>query len=175
MMQPTASRGLRSTRATARHLEISDGGTSNVSEPESLRKTHLTCEEVRITDPLPKYTVPVKLVPNLRGLDVQSTCRRWQILERVCLARYAIQWFMRPGLRSKRMAARRGTPCRQGWVLIQQVDRWGGCPNQSFVISVGFACLPDRCLHARTRDPARPGHSSRAPGRHRFSHRGRRP
>ena len=40
--QPTASRGLRSTRATARHREVSDGGTSNVSEPESLRKTHLT-------------------------------------------------------------------------------------------------------------------------------------
>src|SRR5208282_1189031 len=39
---PIESRGLRSTRATARHLEISDGGTSNVSEPESLRKTHLT-------------------------------------------------------------------------------------------------------------------------------------
>jgi len=34
--------GLRSTRATARQLEVSDGGTSNVSEPESLRKTHLT-------------------------------------------------------------------------------------------------------------------------------------
>ena len=40
--QPRASMGLRSTRATARHREISDGGTSNVSEPESLRKTHLT-------------------------------------------------------------------------------------------------------------------------------------
>jgi hypothetical protein len=34
--------GLRSTRATARHRVVSDGGTSNVSEPESLRKTHLT-------------------------------------------------------------------------------------------------------------------------------------
>ena len=34
--------GLRSTRATARQREVSDGGTSNVSEPESLRKTHLT-------------------------------------------------------------------------------------------------------------------------------------
>ncbi len=66
MVQPTASRGLRSTRATARHLEISDGGTSNVSEPESLRKTHLTREEARITDPLPQYTVPVKFVSNLR-------------------------------------------------------------------------------------------------------------
>jgi len=37
-----ASMGLRRTRATARQLEVSDGGTSNVSEPESLRKTHLT-------------------------------------------------------------------------------------------------------------------------------------
>ena len=33
--------GLRSTRATARQREVSDGGTSLVSEPESLRKTHL--------------------------------------------------------------------------------------------------------------------------------------
>src|ERR1035438_263144 len=40
--QPNASMGLRSTRATARQREVSDGGTSNVSEPESLRKTHLT-------------------------------------------------------------------------------------------------------------------------------------
>ena len=40
--QPRASMGLRSTRATARQREVSDGGTSNVSEPESLRKTHLT-------------------------------------------------------------------------------------------------------------------------------------
>jgi hypothetical protein len=40
--QPKASTGLRSTRATARHREVSDGGTSNVSEPEFLRKTHLT-------------------------------------------------------------------------------------------------------------------------------------
>src|ERR1039458_2872605 len=37
--QPKASMGLRSTRATARQREVSDGGTSNVSEPESLRKT----------------------------------------------------------------------------------------------------------------------------------------
>ncbi|MGB7987203.1 MAG: hypothetical protein WCF54_18720 [Terracidiphilus sp.] len=36
-----ASAGLRSTRATARQREVSEGGTSNVSEPESLRKTHL--------------------------------------------------------------------------------------------------------------------------------------
>jgi len=40
--QLTASMGLRSTRTTARHREVSGGGTSNVSEPESLRKTHLT-------------------------------------------------------------------------------------------------------------------------------------
>ena len=40
--QLKASMGLRSTRATARQREVSDGGTSNVSEPESLRKTHLT-------------------------------------------------------------------------------------------------------------------------------------
>jgi len=39
--QLMASAGLRSTRATARQREVSEGGTSNVSEPESLRKTHL--------------------------------------------------------------------------------------------------------------------------------------
>jgi hypothetical protein len=32
---------LRSTREIARHLEVSNGGTSNVSEPKSLSKTHL--------------------------------------------------------------------------------------------------------------------------------------
>src|ERR1700689_4791856 len=40
--QVRASSGLRRTRATARQREISDGGTSIVMEPESLRKTHLT-------------------------------------------------------------------------------------------------------------------------------------
>jgi hypothetical protein len=40
--QLIASMGLRRTRATARQREVSDGGTSIVSEPESLRKTHLT-------------------------------------------------------------------------------------------------------------------------------------
>lgn len=40
--QPNESMGLRSTRATARHREVSDGGTASVNELESLRKTHLT-------------------------------------------------------------------------------------------------------------------------------------
>lgn len=40
--QPNESMGLRSTRATARHPEVSDGGRSSVSELYSLRKTHLT-------------------------------------------------------------------------------------------------------------------------------------
>jgi hypothetical protein len=39
--QLAASTGLRSTRATARHAEVSDGGTSSVSELCSLLKTHL--------------------------------------------------------------------------------------------------------------------------------------
>ncbi len=39
--QLKASMGLRSTRATARQREVSEGGRSKVSEPESLRKTHL--------------------------------------------------------------------------------------------------------------------------------------
>jgi len=42
IVQATASRGLRSTRDTARHLEISDSGTSIACERESLLKTHLT-------------------------------------------------------------------------------------------------------------------------------------
>ena len=44
MAQLKASMGLRSTRTTARHRVVSDGVTSNVSEPESLRKTHLACQ-----------------------------------------------------------------------------------------------------------------------------------
>jgi hypothetical protein len=40
--EPIASRGLRSTRATARQREVSDSEPSIVSEPEFLRKTHLT-------------------------------------------------------------------------------------------------------------------------------------
>src|SRR5438552_631707 len=39
--QLAASRRLRSTRATARHAEVPDGGTSSVSEFRSLLKTHL--------------------------------------------------------------------------------------------------------------------------------------
>ena len=37
------SMGLRSTRTTARQREIPEAGTSIVSEPLSLWKTHLTC------------------------------------------------------------------------------------------------------------------------------------
>ena len=47
MTQLIASMGLRSTRATARHREDPDGVTSNVSEPESLRKTHLSSGPAR--------------------------------------------------------------------------------------------------------------------------------
>ena len=36
------SMGLRSTRTTARQREVPEAGTSHVSVPESLRKTHLT-------------------------------------------------------------------------------------------------------------------------------------
>jgi len=43
--QLKASMGLRSTRATARQREVSDGGTSSVSEPEFLRKTHLSSQQ----------------------------------------------------------------------------------------------------------------------------------
>ena len=41
--QLNESMGLRSTRTTARQREVPEAGTSNVSEPEALRKTHLTC------------------------------------------------------------------------------------------------------------------------------------
>ena len=67
MAQLKASTGLRSTRETARQREVSEVGTSNVSEPESLRKTHLTREGARITDSQLQYTVPVKLAPKPRG------------------------------------------------------------------------------------------------------------
>ena len=40
--QLSASMGLRSTRTTARQREVSDGGASLVSKPESMLKTHLT-------------------------------------------------------------------------------------------------------------------------------------
>lgn len=63
IVQAIASNGLRSTRDTARHLEISDGVASNVSEPESLRKTHLSREAVAITATHPQYTVGVKCKP----------------------------------------------------------------------------------------------------------------
>jgi len=63
MVQLTASMGLRSTRDTARHLEISDGGTSSVSERESLLKTHLTRAAVADTATQLQYTCRVKFLP----------------------------------------------------------------------------------------------------------------
>jgi hypothetical protein len=41
-VEPIASRGLRRTRATARQRDVSESEPSIVSEPEFLRKTHLT-------------------------------------------------------------------------------------------------------------------------------------
>ena len=55
--QLTASTGLRRTRATARQREVSEVGTSNVSEPESLRKTHLTGGVKRKNSP-PADSIP---------------------------------------------------------------------------------------------------------------------
>lgn len=59
-MQLRASKGLRNTRATARHADVSDaevsaGETSNVSEPEFLRKTHLALKQASTICPLPLY------------------------------------------------------------------------------------------------------------------------
>src|SRR5947209_14955023 len=66
--QLAASSGLRRTRATARHVEVLDG-TSNVSEPESLRKTHLTGGEA--IHPPHHYLYPFRsLVARLRALAV---------------------------------------------------------------------------------------------------------
>lgn len=45
-MQLTASMGLRSTRTTARHLEIPDSGTPSADKLGSLRKTHLAPKAV---------------------------------------------------------------------------------------------------------------------------------
>jgi hypothetical protein len=70
-VQAIVSKGLRSTRDTARHLEISDGGASSVSEPESLRKTHLSREAVAITATHFQYTVGVKCEP-ISGLRLPS-------------------------------------------------------------------------------------------------------
>ena len=62
--QPIASMGLRSTRATARHREVSDGGTSNISEPESLRKTHLTwVGAAECAPPCGQYTRTGRTIP----------------------------------------------------------------------------------------------------------------
>src|SRR6185437_14481804 len=58
---PAASRGLRSTRATARHAAVwdsADGGTSIVMEPESLRKTHLDSEGAGTRHLLTFYVYP---------------------------------------------------------------------------------------------------------------------
>jgi hypothetical protein len=66
-MQETASMGLRSTRDTARHLEISDGGTSSVHELESLRKTHLTRTAVAYTATQGQYTPTGQMEAALKG------------------------------------------------------------------------------------------------------------
>jgi len=51
------SKGLRSTRTTARHREVPEDGTSNVSVPESLRKTHLTVAgQTQCPPPCRQYT-----------------------------------------------------------------------------------------------------------------------
>src|SRR5581483_1339743 len=66
-MQEMASMGLRSTRDTARHLEISDGGTSSVNELESLRKTHLTRTAVACTATHGQYTSSGQIEAALKG------------------------------------------------------------------------------------------------------------
>jgi hypothetical protein len=73
--QPSASMGLRSTRATARQREVSDGGTSNVSEPESLRKTCLLCvDATRCAPPWRQYTRTALPIPWL----LAQICSHWR-------------------------------------------------------------------------------------------------
>jgi len=55
--QPTASMGLRSTRATARQAEVPDGGTLSISALGSLLKTHLSQGRWR-----PASSVPLSLL-----------------------------------------------------------------------------------------------------------------
>ena len=74
--QPTASTGLRSTRTTARHLVVSDGGTSNVMEPESLRKTHLNSASVNGTALCGKYnSTPARDPSQPDELPLLHLCR----------------------------------------------------------------------------------------------------
>jgi hypothetical protein len=64
--QLKASTGLRSTRAIARQREVSDGGTSNVSEPESLSKTNLPAlGATRRAPPWRQYTRTAPRIPCL--------------------------------------------------------------------------------------------------------------
>jgi hypothetical protein len=73
--QPKASMGLRSTRATARQREVSDGGTSNVSEPESLRKTCLLC--VGATGCAPPWRQYTRTAPRIPWLLAQPHFHGW--------------------------------------------------------------------------------------------------
>jgi hypothetical protein len=59
--QPNESMGLRSTRATARHREVSDGGTASVSELDSLRKAHLTFKEAQLSLTCLADSIPVRV------------------------------------------------------------------------------------------------------------------
>jgi hypothetical protein len=71
--QLRASRGLRSTRATARQRETSDGGTASVSELESWRKTHLTWDHTGIRAPMrPVYPDPRRESMRFRGNFAQA-------------------------------------------------------------------------------------------------------
>ncbi len=81
--QLTASRGLRSTRATARHAEVSDGGTSNVSEPESLRKTHLawTEEPLKNTHNPPLIYIYTRLSALIASHEDTEIDGRWSALK----------------------------------------------------------------------------------------------
>jgi len=67
--QPKASMGLRSTRATERQREVSDGGTPNVSKPESLRKTCLPC--VGATGCAPPWRQYTRTAPEIPWLLAQ--------------------------------------------------------------------------------------------------------
>jgi hypothetical protein len=72
--QLTESTVLRSTRDTARHLEVSKGGTSNVSEPESLSKTHLNWGGGFEARPCGQYT---RMRPPIPLAGSKSWVKHW--------------------------------------------------------------------------------------------------
>ncbi len=73
-VEPIASRGLRSTRTMARQRDVSDSEPSIVSEPEFLRKTHLTLAAREMEIAAPALSISIAL--SLRFLQVRCHSRQ---------------------------------------------------------------------------------------------------